>query len=156
MSRHTARYVTEQACVLLAWVGCMTARFGSQLNRLRDVWGLGPCLVKSLAARFFSQVTMLQDNMQAIWGTVNLRARTRHWKQQRILRAVVHWLRTSQMVLHVLWVPTHLQPADPLSRVHDTKRGHVQSATDQANRIWTKLIHSLDQLKLFGTTFVPV
>ena len=56
------------------------------------------------------------------WGTVNLRARTRHWKQWRILRANVHWLRTSQLIIHVVWVPTHLQPADPLSRVRDINR----------------------------------
>ena len=112
-------------------------------------------LVKYSANRSLSQVTMLQDNMQAVWGTVNLRARTRHWKQQRTLRAIVHWLRTSQLIVHVVWVPTHLQLAHPLSRVRNINRQQIQAAAGRARDIWSKLICSLDHVKSFGTTFVP-
>ena len=121
-----------------------------QIAEMYGVW----VLVKYSANRSLSQVTMLQDNMQAVWGTVNLRARTRHWKQRRILRAVVHWLRTSQLIVHVVWVPTHLQPADPLSRVSHINVTQVQAAARRASDIWSKLICSLDQVKSFGTVFV--
>ena len=91
-------------------------------RQIAEMYGV---LVKHSTTRSPSQVTMLQDNKLAVWGTVNLRARTRHWKQQRILHAVVHWLRMSQLIVHVVWVPTHLQPADPLSRVRDINRRQI-------------------------------
>ena len=122
-----------------------------QIAEMYGVW----ILVKYSTTKSLSQVTMLQDNMQAVWGIVNLRARTRHWKQQRILHAVVHWLRTSQLIVHVVWVPTHLQLADPLSRVRGTNRRQIQTAAGQARDIWSKLIHSLDQVRSFSATFVP-
>ena len=98
---------------------------------------------------------MLQDNMQTVWGIINLRARTQHWKQQHILRAVIHRLRTSQLTLHVTWVPSHLQPADPLSRVQSLHPSHIRDATRQAADIWSKLTQSLDQVKPYGVVFVP-
>ena len=122
-----------------------------EIAEMYRVW----VIVKYSANRSLSHVTMLQDNMQAVWGTVNLRARTHHWKQQRILRAIVHWLRTSQLIVHVVWVPSHLQPADPLSRVSDINRQQIQAATGHARDIWSKLICCVDQVKSFGTTFVP-
>ena len=93
--------------------------------------------------------------MQAVWGSVNLRARSRHWKQQQVLRNVVHRLRTSQLTLHVVWVPSHLQPADPLSRVASPESNVIEEATVQASKIWSKLIHSLYQVKNYGVVFVP-
>jgi hypothetical protein len=71
------------------------------------------------------------------------------------LRTVVHRLCTSQLTLHVVWVPSHLQPADPLSRVQSLHSSHISKATRQAATIWSKLTQSLDQVKPYGVVFVP-
>ena len=122
-------------------------------QQVAEMYGMS-LLVKFSVSSQFPQVTMLRDNMQTVWGTVNLRARTRHSKQQRILRGVVHRLRTSQLTLHVTWVPSHLQPADPLSRVQSLHASHIKDATRQAAAISSKLTH-LDQVKPYGVVFVP-
>ena len=123
-------------------------------QQVAEMYGMS-ILVKFAISRRLPQVTMLQDNTQTIGGTINLRARTQHWKQQRILRTVVHRLRTSQLTLHVTWVPSHLQPADPLSRVRSLNAAHIRDATRRAANIWSKLTQSLDQVKPYGVVFVP-
>ena len=44
-------------------------------QQIAEMYGMS-VLVKFSISRQFPQVTMLQDNMQTVWGTVNLRART--------------------------------------------------------------------------------
>ena len=52
-------------------------------------------LFRYAAHHNYPQLAMFQGDIQAIEGTINLRSRTRCWKQQRVLRAFVHHLRTS-------------------------------------------------------------
>ena len=44
---------------------------------------------------------MLQDNMQVVWNTINLRTRAGLWRQNRVLRAVVHQLCRSALIAPV-------------------------------------------------------
>ena len=158
---HAAQYVNSQVRVRYR-VGLYTYGRGwvfecpswVSTQQIAETYGMS-VLVKFSVSRQLPQVTMLQDNMRTVWGTINLRARTQHWKQQRILRTVIHRLRTSQLMLHVTWVPSHLQPADPLSRVQSLHASHVRDATRQAPDIWSKLTQSLDQVKPCGVVFVP-
>ena len=84
-----------------------------QVAELYGVW----ILVRKVARAKFSQVCMLQDSMQVAWNTINLRTRAGLWRQNRVLRAISHQLRRSALVVHVVYVPSQLQLADPLSGV---------------------------------------
>ena len=112
-------------------------------------------LVRISARRRYSQVTMLQDNMQAIWNTINLRSRAGLWRQNRILRAVTHQLRRSALVVHVVYTPTELQPANPLSRVQVVDSACIDSAVQVARDIWGSMLNSLKRLQVKGVAFVP-
>ena len=68
-----------------------------QLAELYGVWQL----VKWAQRRKISQFSMLQDNMQAVWGTLNLISRAVFWKQNRALRGVVLRLRDAGIFTHV-------------------------------------------------------
>ena len=92
--------------------------------------------------------------MQAVWGALNLRARSVFWKQNRILRVIVLLLRDTQMILHVVYCPTHIQPAYPVSRVRSHSRAEIQKAAEVANKRWSFLISQMHQLQFTGVSFV--
>ena len=121
-----------------------------QVAELYGVWQL----LKWARVRKIPQLAMMQDNMQAIWGALNLRARSVFWKQNRILRAIVLLLRDTQIILHVVYCPTHIQPADPVSRVRSHSRAEIQRAAEVANKRWSFMISQLHQLQYKGVSFV--
>ena len=76
------------------------------------------------------------------------------WKQNRILRAIVLILRDTQIILHVVYCPTHIQPADPVSRVRSHSRAEVQRAAEVANKRWNSMVSQMHQLQYKGVSFV--
>ena len=108
------------------WVfECPVWVVNQKVAELYGVW-----ILVTLAARArYGQVCMLQDNMQAVWNAINLRIRAGLWRQNRVLRAVVHQLRRSASIIHVVYVPSEFQPADPLSRIPEVTQRCIQKAT---------------------------
>ena len=74
-------------------------------------------LSKLAVRRHVPQVLMLQDNMPAIWGTLNLKFHAPFWRRNKGLKALILYLRSSGLVLHSAYVPCALRPADPVSRI---------------------------------------
>ena len=69
-----------------------------------------------LACRFgWRAVTIFTDSTAAGYQAVGLRAKTWLKRQMRVLRSLVWRLVVSGMVVRFVWVPSALQPADPLS-----------------------------------------
>ena len=62
-------------------------------------------------------VTLFLDNAGAIYQGVRGRASIGLWVQQWILRKVNLLLFRCPVVVHFVFVPTSLQPADPVSRL---------------------------------------
>ena len=121
-----------------------------QVAELYGVWQL----LKWARVRQIPQLAMMQDNMQAVWGALHLRARSVFWKQNRILRAIVLILRDTQIILHVVYCPTHIQPADPVSPVRSHSGAEVQRAAEVANKRWNFMVSQMHQLQYKGVSFV--
>ena len=121
-----------------------------QIAELYGVW----ILVKTAIRRRIPQVVMLQDNLQAIWATVNLKSRTHFWRHNRVLRAIILHLRSSGLILHSVWVPSAYQPADPLSRVPYFPASQVALASGIAATIWSSMVNNIHYLEYKGVSFV--
>ena len=121
---------------------CPSWVVNQQVAEIFGVW----MLVRKAARAKFSQVCMLQDNMQAMWNTINLRSRAGLWRQNRVLRAVAHQLRRSGIVVHVVYIPSELQQADPLSRVPENTAKQVRKAVLQARLRWNYVRENVDRL----------
>ena len=65
---------------------------------------------------------MYMDNARALAMTLRGRAHTGLLEQQRILRSMTHQLRWQSCKMHIAYVPSELNPADPISRWW---QGHV-------------------------------
>ena len=117
-----------------------------QVAKTFGVWNL----IRMEARKKFGRVCMLQDNIQAVWNTINLRSRAGLWHQNRVLRAVAHQLRRSGIVVHVV------QPADPLSREPEITAKQVRKASVHAKLRWNYIQENVDRLQFKGLAFVPV
>ena len=113
-------------------------------------------LVRRAARARYSQCAMLHDNMQAVWNVVNLRSGAGLWRQNRILRAIAHQLRMSRLVVHVVYVPTDLQPADPISRMTGDDQHSLESVVGEAKVRWSTMISEIHRLDCKGISYVSV
>ena len=90
LPRSSERYCVGKAPICLYWVNT------KQVAKLYGVW----MLIKEAINRKIPQVSMLQDNLQVIWGTVNLKSRAHFRRHNRILKAIISYLRNSGLILH--------------------------------------------------------
>ena len=74
------------------------------------------------------------------YEAVGLRAKTWVKRQMRVLRAVVWRLAVSGMVVRFVWVPSALQPADPMSQLFSSHNGSTTAAEIEAWCIYERLI----------------
>ena len=123
-----------------------------QVAELYGAW----ILLRRAARAKYSQCEMLHDNMQAIWNVINLRSRAGLWRQNRFLRAIAHQLRRSGVVVHTGYVPTDLQPADPVSRASDTAGEGLHLAVKTTRARWSSVVNELHQLESKGLSYVAV
>ena len=121
-----------------------------QVAELYGTW----ILIRRAARARLSQCAMFHDSMQAIWNTINLRSRAGLWRQNRILRAVAYQLRRLGMVVHVVYVPTDIQLADPISRAQIHHLGGLESAVRIAKVHWSIMISELHHLECKGISYV--
>ena len=81
-------------------------------------------------------VTIFRDSTATGYQVVGLSAKTRLKRQMRVqmrvLRAMVWRLAVSGMVVRFVWVPSALQPADPLSQLFSNHNGSVSAAENRS------------------------
>ena len=121
----------------LAWVATR------QVARLYGAW----VLILFAPRQQYSQITMLQGNMQAMWETLNLRSRSRYWKHACVLCRMAHQLRRSRVILHFVDVPTGIQLVHPMSHVQHRLLGSIEEATWSAKAIFDKGLAHLCRLE---------
>ena len=108
-----------------------------------------------LACRFgWHAVTIFTDSMSADYQAVGLRAKKWLKRQMRVLRALVWRLAVSGMVVRFVWVPSALQPADPLSRLFSNHNGSSGAAEIEAWCIYGRLISVPAACSVFGVVLV--
>ena len=96
-------------------------------------------------------VTLFSDNAGAIYQGVRGSASVGWWVQQWILRKVNLLLFRHPLVVHFVFVPTFLQPADPISRLEASCGGSRARAFEAARGIWQQLGDNLSYALYIGS-----
>ena len=78
----------------------------------------------------------------------------RHGKHVR--QRILYRIQKSQVVVFVHWVPSKMQPADPLSRVLSNCGGERRTANARAWRIYGQLRLRLEVAQYMGVLGMPV
>ena len=99
-------------------------------------------------------MTIFTDSIAASYQAVGLRAKTWLKRQMRVLRSLVWRLAVSGMVVRFVWVPSALQPADPLSRPFSDHNGDKGAAEIQAWCIYERLFSVPEACCVFGVVIV--
>jgi hypothetical protein len=74
------------------------------------------CAIRLAAYEGRRAISIATDNQAALFSTLHSKASTKLLAQNRILRRMQHLLRWACLHVSISWVPSHLNPADPLSR----------------------------------------
>ena len=104
-------------------------------QQIAELWGLWTAL--RLACHLgWGGVTMFLDNAGAIYQGVRGRASAGLWVQQWILRNVNLLLFRHPLVVHFVFVPTFLQPVDPISGLEVSCGGCIARALEPTHGIF--------------------
>ena len=117
-----------------------------QLVELQSlVWGV------RLAARLgYTTVTLVSDSEVAIAQLLKVRAKSVLSARQSVLRGLARRLICSGLVVRVLWVPSDLQPTDPMSRLQGDFGGDRFKAERMAWLVYEQLLRSHDMVQYRG------
>jgi hypothetical protein len=106
--------------------------------------------IKLAIHRGWPFVVLGSDSEVALAQVLRLRAGIGLKLQQRLLRGLVGLLTKSPVTLLLVWVPSELQPADPLSRIDVMCRGSREEATSRARDTWGKLQVRWEDTRFIG------
>lgn len=96
-----------------------------------------------LAARLgWSQLTLIGDNRAALYLLDSMRPNLQVDQLVRVLRRIYNRILWTGMRAHLLWVPSHLQPADGPSRASPLDTHQVRDAMRDADRRWDLLMNT--------------
>ena len=93
-------------------------------------------------------MTIFTDSTAAGYQAVGLRAKTWLKRQMLVLLALVWRLVVSGMVVRFVWVPSALQPADPLSRSFSSHNGSANAASKHGASMNTSSLSQRHALSL--------
>ena len=135
------------------WLGTIFS-LGSRARRVNqqmaELWGVWTA-VRLACHMGWGVVTLFLDNAGAIYQGVRGRASVGLWVQQWSLRKVNLLLFRCPVVVHFVFVPTFLQPADPVSRLEASYGGCRARALGAARHIWRKLGNNLSYALYIGS-----
>jgi hypothetical protein len=106
--------------------------------------------IKLAVHRGWPFVVLGSDSEVALAQVLRLRAGIGLKLQQRLLRGLVGLLTKSPVTLLFVWVPSALQPADPLSRIGAMCAGSREEATRRARITWGELQDRWCDTRMFG------
>ena len=109
------------------------------------VWGtrLAVCLR-------YTTVTLVSDSEVAIAQLLHVTAKSVLGAQQSVLRELARRLVCSGLVVRVLWVPSGLQPADPISRLQGEFGRDRLRAERAAWLVYEQLLRCPDKVEVRG------
>jgi hypothetical protein len=133
-------------------VGCRILRAPPEIQTQQAAELYAIDATTRLAARLgMNQLTLVGDNLGAIYLTLSLRPPLSSLPLCRTLRRLYNRLLWSKLTLHLIWVPSALQPADPPSRACPMAPTIYNVATQSQER-WLLLLQHLDAAWFIGTT----
>ena len=108
-----------------------------------------------LAVRLgWKTVRIFADSLVGISQTVRLRAASYLKTQLRVLRALTWVLHNSGLIAKLIWVPSILHPADPMSRVDADFEGSLLRAEEDAWNSWYVIQRYPDLCWVQGLAYV--
>ena len=99
-------------------------------------------------------VTIFANSLVGISQTVRLRAASYLKTQLRVLRALTWVLHNSGLIAKLIWVPSILHPADPMSRVDADFEGSLFRAEEDAWNRWYVIQRYPDLCWVQGLAYV--
>ena len=123
------------------------ARFASQ--QTTELRGLA-WAVRFAVRTGHKSVTVCSDSEAAIAQVLRLRATSHLTHHQAVLRSLARVLWVSGIVVRLVWVPSALQPGDPMSRVTSVFGGSQARAEVEAWRTWDALLDNLGEARVRG------
>ena len=113
--------------------------------------------VVRLAVRLgMPSVTVCSDSEVALAQVLSLRACSHVQHQQAIVRSLARVFWTLGLVVRLVWVPSALQPGDPMSRVSSDFAKSQARAEVQAWEFWERMLCHLDPCKIRGVLARPM
>ena len=95
--------------------------------------------IRIAAYRHLPHLSLASDNMAALQSSASARASTALKPQHRLLRQLQHCLRWSRLPVTLYWIPSALNPADPISRFFSFPT--VTAAAEQSSLIANHIMH---------------
>ena len=123
------------------------ARFASQ--QTTELRGLA-WAVRFAVRTGHKSVTVCSDSEAAIAHVLRLRATSHLTHHRAVLRSLARILWVSGIVVRLVWVPSALQPGDPMSRVTSMFGGSQARAEVEAWRTWDALLDNLGEARVRG------
>ena len=136
------------------WLGTkfsLGSRARTMNQQMAELWGVWTAVRLDCHMGWGGGGRLLLDNARAIYQGVRGRASVGLWVQQWILRKVNLLLFTCPVVVHFLFVPTFLQPADPVSRFEASCGGCRARALRAPRDIWPRLGDNLSYALYIGS-----
>ena len=123
------------------------ARFASQ--QTTELRGLA-WAVRFAVRKGHKSVTVCSDSEAAIAQVLHMRATSHLTHHQAVLRSLARVLWISGIVVRLVWVPSALQPGDPMSRVVSVFQGSQARAEVEAWCTWDNLLSNLGEARVRG------
>ena len=119
-------------------------------QKAAELWGVWSA-VRLACHMGWGGVALFLDNAGAIYQGVRGRASVGLWIQQWLLRRINLLLFGHPLVVHFVFVPSPLQPADPVSRLEGVCGGSRAAALERARDIWGRLGGDLSYALYIGS-----
>ena len=143
---------TYQIGIFGPTIGCRILRAPPEIQSQQAAELYAIDATTRLATRLgMQQLTLVGDNLGAIYLTLSLRTPLSSLPLCRTLRRIYNRLLWSKLTLHLVWVPSALQPADPPSRACPMAPT-IHNVAKQSRDRWLLLLQHLDAAWFMGTT----
>ena len=123
------------------------ARFASQ--QTTELRGLA-WAVRFAVRMGHKSVKVFSDSEAAIAQVLRMRATSHLTHHQAVLRSLARVLWVSGILVRLVWVPSALQPGDPMSRLASVFGGSQARAEVEAWRTWDTLLDNLGEARVRG------
>jgi hypothetical protein len=104
-----------------------------------------------LAVRLgYSQITLIGDNSSVLYALERSKAILSIHPWTQTLRRICNRLIWCGLTVHLVWTPSHNQPADPISRADPSDPASLASLASDALCRWQYLLHDPSSLHIMG------
>lgn len=95
-------------------------------------------------------ITLIGDNLASLFALRKMRPFHGNRSLTRWMRSIFNFMWETRLGIHLVWVPSAIQPADPLSRLSSSNLECVEQAMFDANLRWRNMWQNLGLSKNVG------